>query len=97
MLMFDGNLCLNYAEVMNDEHKALAEYLESRLKAQSKDLYTYMDRRFDEIKSDFKEVHNRIDRLVMHIDRKNDDQDEQLDNHDSRILALESDCRILTS
>lgn len=90
---------------MNAEHQALAEYLEAhidnRLKAQSKDLFTYMDERFDyaekEFKSEFKEIHRQINSQIEFVDRKNSSQDEQIDDHELRISALESDYRMLTS
>lgn len=94
---------------MNAEHQALAEYLESylneRLQTLSKDLFIYMDHRFNkaasESRGEFKEVHRRIDVLTNHVDKKNDKQDEvfqeQIENHELRIATLESDYRILTS
>ena len=78
---------------MNAEHQALAEYLErhidQRLIAQSKDLFAYMDRNFDEIKADFKEVHRKINAQIEFVDNKNEEQDELIDDHELRIGLLE--------
>jgi len=95
---------------MNAEHTALAEYLESRFykrfdeinqkldrqhKAQSQDIFRYMDRRFDEVRNEFKEVHRRITNQIDFVDRKNEEQDEQIEIHEFRIRDLESDHQIM--
>lgn len=71
---------------MNVEHKALAEYLDQHL-----------DKRFKKIDEQFKEVNRNIYNLTMHVDVKNDKQDEAIDDHELRIGMLESDGKILTS
>lgn len=94
---------------MNAEHQALAEYLgdvfekkldqklDQRLKNQSKDLFSYMDRRFDKVDAEFKEIHRIITTQIDFVDRKNAEQDDEIEDHESRISVLESDYRVLTS
>lgn len=98
---------------MDTEHQALAKYLgdvfenkldqklDQSLKNQSKDIFSYMDQRFDYVDEQLKDVNRNIHNLSLHVDRKNDEQDEefgdQLAEHKYRISALESDFQILTS
>jgi len=62
-----------------------------------KALYKYLDNKFSRIDEQFNQVNARIDRLINHVDKKNDDQDEIIEDHALRITNIESDYRVLTS
>lgn len=97
MLLFDEYFKLNYAGIMNAEHQALAEYLERRFDEQFHDLKGYIDEKIQDLKNDTVSIKGSLYRLIDHVDRKNDRQDEEIDNHQMRISTLESDFRVLTS
>lgn len=89
---------------MNAEHQALAEYLEAHIdkrfnetRSEFKEEFETVYKRFDRVDHDFKEVHRRINSQIEFVDRKNEDQDEFLEDHELRIGNLESDYQVLTS
>lgn len=100
----------SYNWVMNAEHQALAEYLEqvievkleSKLEAKLEEkleekLDKKLDKRFKRVDEQFNEVNRRIDALIYHVDKKNDQQDGLIDEHDLHIRSLVSDMQVLTS
>ncbi len=56
-----------------------------------------IDEQFGRIDEQFKEVNRNIYNLIMHVDGKNDRQDEVAEDHELRISILERDYHILTS
>ena len=98
-----------YTKFMNTEHQALAEYLgdifekkfdqklDQRLKNQSKDLFSYMDRRFNQVDEQLKDVKRDLKNLILHVDSKNDDQDAIIEIHNKRISDLEIDYQMIVS
>lgn len=87
---------------MNAEHRALAEYLEDALDRKldvklDQKLDEKLDQRFKKVDEQFKEVNRNIYNLTMHVDGKNDRQGDEIQDHEQRISALESDYRVLTS
>jgi chromosome segregation ATPase len=95
---------------MNEQFQELYKYLDSKF-ASIDDRFDLTDQRLAALNKKFKpigkqlgftraklkSIDKKLDSLIVHVDSKNDRQDESIESHETRIAVLESDCRILTS